>query len=204
MFRRLKIYEHLQGIVLLVKCAHIQMHFDGTLRSLSGVLWHKLLQRQAHFVENKDMAGWCCVIHGICQCWLRLLDSMSPMHDGARLARRHVLLSVSWRQRIHRLCSRCEIDDVMEKCWRRCSKCRLLSRKFEMKRIIERLQGLFDWFRISSKLFEFMRFRMFMVCVANRLMTAPAVILSFCHSFTWALGALRVCLAREAGPVSRR
>lgn len=42
--------------------------------------------------------------------------SMSPMHDGARLARRHVLLSVSWRQRIHRLCSRCVIDDVMEKC----------------------------------------------------------------------------------------
>ena len=48
-------------------------------------------------------------------------------------------LSVSWRQRIHRLCSRCEIDDVFKRNMEKIFNCRLLSRKFGTRRIIERL-----------------------------------------------------------------
>ena len=55
------------------------MHFDEPLRSLSGVLWHKLLQRQAQFVEKKDMAG--LVLCYSWYIWYKYLSVYVPMHD---------------------------------------------------------------------------------------------------------------------------
>ena len=101
---------------------------------------------------------------------------------------------------MHRLCSRCEIDDVFKRNMEKIFNCRLLSRKFDTKRIIERLikaPGLIDsvYLRIYGIYGVFGEEIDDSTCCHSE-------ILSFIDSGHF--GYLGVCLARGAGLVSRR